>query len=333
VPAIGLKLLNSSPFRLALAFTVLYLLCFTIGAAIYYKNVQINIRQTIDRSLVEKQTAVRAIYDEFGAEGVVRLINSQKDNPMDFGVGYHLSSATGERLAGNVPTCTTEVGWLDIRGSELGIQSDEFYRFFTVKLGDNLMSVGRSAQELADLRKHSLSSFIWTFLAATALALIGGSVLASRSHSRVRSIVSSMDSVANGNLNARLPISDRSDDIDNLSANMNDALSLLQQQISGMKQVSANIAHDLKTPLNRLYIKIEEASAKAHAGEDAQQKLDEAIEEALPLWIWCQPCKRPLKFMMRLSKSMNSPSACIWIKALKRMPDCICWAIKTYCCR
>ncbi len=280
MPSINLKLLNSLPFRLALAFTALYLLCFSVGAALYYKNVQDNIIQTIDRSLVEKQNAIRSIHEEFGIDGVVKLIEAQSDNPMDLSLGYHLATPTGERLAGNVPSCTTELGWLDIPGSELGIESDENYRFLTVSLDDHFLSLGRSARELSDMRKHSLRSFIWTFVATTILALIGGSILASRSHSRVRSIVSSMDSVANGNLNARLPISDRADDIDNLSANMNDALSLLQQQISGMKQVSANIAHDLKTPLNRLYIKIEEASAQAEAGEPVQQKLDEAIEEA-----------------------------------------------------
>jgi len=280
VPAINLKLLNSMPFRLALTFAALFLVCFSVGAAFFYKNVQDNHIRIIDQSLLAKQSNARSVFDEFGIDGVVKIIESHAANPMDLRFGYHLATLDGERLAGNVPSCTTQIGWLDIHGSELGIESDEKYRFLTVQLDDHLLSVGRSAAELSNMQSSLLRNFFWTFILSTLLALIGGAILASRSHSRVRSIVSSMDSVANGNLNARLPISNRCDDIDNLSSNMNDALSLLQQQITGMKQVSANIAHDLKTPLNRLYIKIEEAANNAENGQPFQQKLDEAIEEA-----------------------------------------------------
>jgi len=280
MPAINLKLLNSMPFRLALTFAALFLICFAVGAAFFYKNVQGNNIRTIDESLQSKQAGIGSVYDEFGIDGVIKVVEAQTSNPMQLGFGYHLATTDGQRLAGNVPSCTTEVGWLNVHGSELGIESDEQYRFLTLQLGDHLLSVGRSVRELSDMKSSLLSSFFWTFILSTLLALLGGAILASRSHSRVRSIVSSMDSVANGNLNARLPISNRGDDIDNLSSNMNDALSLLQQQISGMKQVSANIAHDLKTPLNRLYIKIEEAAASVERGQPVQQKLDEAIEEA-----------------------------------------------------
>jgi len=268
------------PFRLALAFTALYLFCFTCGALIYYTNVQDRMFKQVNVSLLSQQNRAQELFANSGIDAVTKMVQTTSNNPMASNFGYHLATLDGTRIAGNVPSCTTEVGWLDVSADELGIDSDENYRFLTAKVGDYLLSTGRSVRELEDMRKFSLTSFLITFLVSTGIALIGGSILASRSHSRVRSIVSSMDSVANGNLNARLPISNRGDDIDNLSCNMNDALSLLQQQIEGMKQVSANIAHDLKTPLNRLYIKIEEAAAAAEAGKPLQDALDEAREEA-----------------------------------------------------
>lgn len=277
---LNLKLLQSSPFRLALGFTFLYLFCFSIGAAIYYANLKDRILNHIDQSLIVRQRTASLLYQKEGIAGVTQMVETRSRNPMQSQFGYHLATTGGQQIAGNVPSCTTEVGWLNVHADELGIEADESYRFFTTKLGDHILSMGRSFNELDEMRKYSLTSFLLTFLVSTVLALIGGSILASRSHSRVRSIVSSMDSVANGDLNARLPISSRHDDIDNLSSNMNDALSLLQQQINGMKQVSANIAHDLKTPLNRLYIKIEEAAANAQVGEPVDGKLEEAIEEA-----------------------------------------------------
>lgn len=268
------------PFRLALAFTALYLICFLIGTALYSANMKDSISSQVDRSLIERHEIVLGIYTEQGIDGVIKAFDDANGNPMQAQLGFHLASLDGERIAGNVPTCTTEVGWMNIQGSELGLDTDETYRFYTSRIGENILSIGRNADVLGGMHMNSLKGLLLTFLVTTALALIGGAILASRSHSRVRSIVNSMDSVANGNLNARLPISHRHDDIDNLSENMNDALSLLQQQINGMKQVSANIAHDLKTPLNRLYISIEEAADQARNGQPVEDKLDIAIAEA-----------------------------------------------------
>jgi len=280
MPKVKFKILNSMPFRLALAFATLYFLCMSIGAAFYYKTVQDYIIGSIDESLTNRQFTVRSVYDEFDLDGLVSLGEMQGNNPMEATMGYHLSSPAGKRLMGNIPRVAEVPGWATIPGSELDLGTDENYRFLTFEVGEHLVSLGRSVQEADDVRKHMLSTFLTAFLGATVLALFGSAILASRSHSRVRSIVSSMDRVASGNLNARLPISSKGDDIDSLSSNMNDALSLLQQQVSGMKQVSADIAHDLKTPLNRLNIKIEEAAACVENGQPVQEKLEEAIEEA-----------------------------------------------------
>lgn len=279
MPTASLKLLRSMPFRLALGFTLLYLLCFSVGGVLYYNSVQENIATNIEVSLLKQQSVTSQLYEALGLEEVIKVIDAHSTSPLQAGSAYHVSLA-GEKVAGNIASGTTDVGWRDIPASELGLGTDETYRFLTTTLGDHIVSLGRSTHRITEMREHFLKNFLTTFLITMVLALIGGSILASRSHSRVRSIVSSMDRVAAGNLDARLPVSPRGDDIDNLSVNMNDALSLLQQQISSMKQVSANIAHDLKTPLNRLYIKLEEASANAQSGEPVQHVLDDAVEEA-----------------------------------------------------
>ena len=280
MPAINMQMLRSLPFQMALGFTLLYTVCFSIGAAIYYTNLKDQILTQIDESLIARQTDAKVVFEDSGIDAVVDLVESKSKNPMHSNFGVHLATLGGERIAGNVPSCTTQVGWLDVAGQELGFENEKTYRFYTTRLGDNILSVGRDVHELAEMRRYSLQSLLSTFLVSITLALIGGWLLASRSYTRVRSIVSSMESVANGNLSARLPVSGRCDDIDSLAANMNDALALLQQQVIGMKDVSTNIAHDLKTPLNRLFIKIEEAATSAEAGESVQEKLDDALEEA-----------------------------------------------------
>ena len=117
-------------------------------------------------------------------------------------------------------------------------------------------------------------------LITTLLAVIGTMLLAYRSHKRIRHLATFMENVGQGNLDERLPISYRGDDIDKLSSNMNKSLGLLKQQVDGMKQVSFNIAHDLKTPLNRLSIKLEEAISYLKPGDPALTRLEVASDEA-----------------------------------------------------
>ncbi len=274
-----MRLLNSIPFRLAIAFTILYLVCMSIGTFVHYNSMRESVRAQIDRSLVEKHELANKIFTQVGIDAVTRVVSVQNNVPMEYSLGYHLESSTGERLAGNLDSAAKD-GWSDVHASEIGMRNDQTYRFYSSKIGDNVFSTGRSMSALDDLRIHSVKSYLATSAVTLMIAWIGAIVLASRSHSRVRGIVNSMDRVARGNLDARLPISQRDDDIDMLSGNMNDALSLLQLQVNGMKQVSADIAHDLKTPLNRLYIRIEEAVEKSHRGESVVEELEAAAGEA-----------------------------------------------------
>ena len=275
-----INLLKSAPFRLGIAFSLLYLVCFSAGAFVHYQFLQEQAIKRIDASIIARYTAIRDVYEELGIDSVVKVARTKNALPMQYTMGFHLATADGIRIAGNVPSCTTEPGWANIDGADLGIESVQKYRFYTSFLGDNIVSFGRSMIELEELRQTTISSFLRTILSSTLLAILGAILLSFRTHRRINRIASSMNAVASGNLNARLPISSSGDDIDQLSSKMNDALDRLQQTVDSMRQVSTDIAHDLKTPLNRLYILIEQAAENTRAGGCSEAELDEALVEA-----------------------------------------------------
>lgn len=272
-------MLKSTPFRLALAFAALYLICLLLGSAFYQNAIEARTLGAIDRSLTSKSIAAQNIYEEFGLDGLIAFGESGSGNTMRMGTGFQLQSIGGAKLSGNIPQVQIEPGWQTIDGAELGLTSDETFRFYTFGIDEYLVSLGRSMSEANDIRQGALRIFFITFLGATALALVGSILLAMRSHSRIHSIVASMDSVAAGNLDARLPVSRREDDIDSLSVNMNDALGLLQSQIRSLKNIGVNMGHDLKTPLNRLNICIEEAANSLEMGHPANESLEQASAE------------------------------------------------------
>jgi signal transduction histidine kinase len=83
--------------------------------------------------------------------------------------------------------------------------------------------------------------------------------------------------IMGGDLNGRLPVSGAGDEFDRLSENLNTMLARIAELNEGLRQVSANIAHDLKTPLTRLRNRAEAALGE----QDDPQKYREALEQTI----------------------------------------------------
>lgn len=274
-------LLRSSPFRIGMMFWLLFMLCFSVADYVLYETLQTRLLNRIDSSIVERFTAISAVHEEYGVDGVLEIASLRELAPMQSSMGFHLSTVDGSRIAGNVPLCITEKGWDVLRGEDLGLEGDDSsYRFFTADLGGNLLSLGVNLQPLEELRSITLSCLLWTFLASMVVAVVAAALLARRLQRRVDGLAQALNSAAEGRLDARVPVSCANDDIDEMAEKMNMALARLKQTVDGMRQVSTDIAHDLKTPLNRLYIQIEDAAGKSRAGICVGDELDEALGEA-----------------------------------------------------
>ncbi|MEM9386682.1 MAG: HAMP domain-containing sensor histidine kinase [Pseudomonadota bacterium] len=114
-------------------------------------------------------------------------------------------------------------------------------------------------------------------LASLVGALVLGALLGLRLHGRVRQIEAFSDQVRRGDLSSRLPVRGAGDDIDRLCATLNAMLDQVEQQIRGVRQVSDDIAHDLRSPLTRLRNRIEHLTqAAAPRAEDVAQIAEEA---------------------------------------------------------
>ncbi|TNE36155.1 MAG: HAMP domain-containing histidine kinase, partial [Alphaproteobacteria bacterium] len=140
--------------------------------------------------------------------------------------------------------------------------------------------VGISNAEVEELGEVLSGSLAWAFLGGTLLAIAGAAVFAVRARRRLSIISHTMEQASRGNLSVRIPLVGNNDDIDRIATNVNDALGNLAIAVEGMRQVSADIAHDLKMPLNRLKIIIEGASLKSGRGEDVSADLEAAAQES-----------------------------------------------------
>ena len=274
-------LLQSTAFRMGLLFWFLFTSCFGLASVMVYKTLQDRTLERIDQSITARFDSLQEAHATDGIQAVIGLLEARSRTPMETTLGYNVSSAEGELLAGNVEVLGAPAGWANLSDFDLGYDDSGIaYRFYTGQVGQNVVSLGTSLKSLEELQQETLTCLLWATLGSTILALITAAFYARRAHRRITAISKALDGVATGNLNSRLPVGVAGDDIDHLSGHINRSLDRLKYTVDSMRQVSTDIAHDLKTPLNRLFISIEEAATRSRAGRCVGKELEFALGEA-----------------------------------------------------
>ncbi|RWM34822.1 HAMP domain-containing sensor histidine kinase [Mesorhizobium sp.] len=273
------SLLRSTPFRLALTFAFLFVLAFILSGAIVYQLMSADLARRLDESIKETYSVV-ALTDR---EDLIAAVDNNADLNPDKDQLFSLTGPDGNHQAGNFTASGLPDGFSMFAARLPGVPPDTMYRAYTGEVGGNSLTVAFSLAETDELETIVLMSFGWGTLFITGLAIAGGALLASRVQRRLDGIAATMVDVSHGRLDARIPLTGNGDDIDGVSAQVNAALDRLSALVDGMREVSANIAHDLKTPLNRLQMILEQAVDKAALGEDVSTELTDARAESLQI--------------------------------------------------
>lgn len=274
------KLLKSTPFRLALIFALMFVGAFLVTGVVVYYLVSWELQQHQDQTIQQTYAVIASAYGDHDLTDLLDTVKTNVHATHRHSRIFLVTGPQGKALAGNIPAQTFPDGWSDARADKIGLSGDMRYRIYAGNVDGRKLVVGLNYQEVDGLNEIMLGSFAWASLAVVILAIIGGILIATRAQSRFDAVRDTMDRVSHGDLLARIPTSRRNDDIDLLSSDINSALERLATTVEGMKQVSADIAHDLKTPLNRLKITIEDALGRHEDGVPVTEDLELAAQEA-----------------------------------------------------
>lgn len=274
------SLLRSTPFRLAVSFTVMVVAAFIITGVAVDRLIEWELRQHQDQAIREIYSVIQGAYGDDDLTDMLEIVQANIRATRGLERIFLVKNRQGQVVAGNIGGLGAPLGWSDVDGLAIGLDADLKYRVFAGIVDGNHVFVGISQQEIDSLQDIITSSFAWATLLVTVLAVSGGAGLARRVRRRFDAVSGTMESVSHGNLSARIPLIGRGDDIDLLAGDVNNALARLESTVEGMRQVSADIAHDLKTPLNRLRITVDDALEKEQRGEAVGQDLMEAAAEA-----------------------------------------------------
>jgi signal transduction histidine kinase len=284
VTAFG-KLIRTTAFRL----TLVYLFLFALFAASLLGYFAWNTRRMITEQITTTVTAeiseITDIYDRRGLRGLFLTIENRALRP---GANLYLvTTPTGQRIAGNVgslaPGVMGTIGWSETAYRRLDEQDNAYHRALvnvTQLSGGFRLLIGRDLEERRRLFGIVAKAAQWSILVVVILGIGGGIFVARRVLQRIDAMTGTAQRIMAGDLSGRLPVGRSGDELDRLASNLNAMLERIEALMVGLKEVSDNIAHDLKTPLTRLRNRAEEALAKSGCEADYRAALERTIEES-----------------------------------------------------
>src|SRR6266853_6356706 len=284
VTAFG-KLIRTTAFRLTLA----YLLLFALFAASLLGYFAWNTRRLITEQITSTVNAETIEIDNiFGRRGLRGLIFTIENRALRPGANLYLVTApTGQSLAGNVgslaPGVMATSGWSETAYRRLDDQDTGDHRALvhvSELSGGFRLLVGRDLEERRRLFGIVAKAAQWSLLVVIVLGLGGGIFVARRVLRRIDAMTGTAQRIMAGDLSGRLPVGRSGDELDRLAGNLNSMLERIEALMHGLKEMSDNIAHDLKTPLTRLRNRCEEALRLAEDESQYRAALEGTIEES-----------------------------------------------------
>ena len=150
-----------------------------------------------------------------------------------------------------------------------------------LRLGDGgVMVLARDYRVVDQVGTIIRSGLVWALSLTLVPGLLGGYLLGRGPLRRVRRIEAAIDPVTRGDLGARLPVSERRDELDMLAAIVNRMLDQIERLLGEVKGVSDSIAHDLRTPLTRLRTQLHRARQLGAEGDPRGELVERCIVEA-----------------------------------------------------
>jgi signal transduction histidine kinase len=284
VTALG-KLLRTTAFRL----TLVYLVVFALFAAFLLGYFAFNTRRLINEQIAtivnDELQLLQVQYNQAGIRRLVGMVDVRSRRPGSS--LYLVTTPLGEGLAGNVgslePGILESEGWVETAYRRLeepeSAEHNALVRVLRLPGGIRIL-VGRDLDERERIFHIVTLAGRWSVAIVIVLGIVGGVFVSRRVLKRVDAMTGTAQTIMAGDLSGRLSVIGSGDEFDRLALNLNGMLERIESLMRGLKEVTDNIAHDLKTPLTRLRNRCEAALRTANSEAEFRRVLEDTIEES-----------------------------------------------------
>ncbi|MGZ8944209.1 MAG: ATP-binding protein [Methylococcaceae bacterium] len=280
------RLLHTSAMQIALRYAGLYALLIVVGLGFLYWASSGYVDEQIETGLTQRMAELLQIEQKQGRASLIAALNAQQT--ISNGQQFLLLAPNGQQLAGNLngwPVYLKTYGrvanvW--IAGKLISSQSEDgYYPMIAEKLSDgSRLLLAQSLQQAEELMETILYTILLILLISVLLAITMGWFMGRALVVRIDLINRTAQAITKGDFTQRVPVTARNDEFDQLANHLNTMLQRVEQLLTGLRQVTDNVAHDLRQPLSRLRNRLEITLLEARDTSEYQQVLMQTIEDA-----------------------------------------------------
>ena len=283
------------PDTLGFRLTIWYALAvclFLVGAfTLLYLGLDRVLQARMDEDLREDITELSLLYREEGMTGLETELRREAASGGDQEI-YRLLGQDGRVLFISGPDIWTELesaetfppspdtaapGFL----SSVQLPDEEApRRIISDRIApDRILQIGESLDEQQEMLAVLRSVFLLSLLLVIPLAAATGWLLSRRAVQGLRAVAGTATRIARGDLDSRVIVTGQDAEIRTLADTFNLMLDRIQSLITSMREMTDNIAHDLRSPLARIRVISEMALTDSKSGEEYQASAAQTIEE------------------------------------------------------
>lgn len=263
---------RSTSLRLAALYTAAFALSVVALGAITLLTTRGALSEQFNARIQSESSALTQEFYSEGLDGVVQAVRERDRTPG--ALDYGLMGPDAKPLAGRLSRSGAAPGWSTVQTTQRDGEVEPI-RVLTVALpGGYRLLVGDDEERIEALDGAVLRGFAWAFAGVVILGVAGGFALSRDVHRRLAAISGTAEAIIDGDLSRRVPVRGSHDDLDRLAETINRMLDRITALMESLRQVSNDIAHDLRTPLTRLRQRLEVGLAR-------EAERGEAIEGAL----------------------------------------------------
>lgn len=270
---------SSAAYRIAFANFAVFVIGLAVLGLVVFEVMHVSFTHQLDAQLRDE---AQTLADEYRTDGSAELrdtIFQREAVRSSDHMLYAVFGADGRRLYGSLTTTRPPPGLHNIifvdpeEGQDSG-------RGFAVDLSPNERLVVAADRDWVERIDRTVEVvFAIAFLAASIFGVFGAAALGAFLRRRLKSISGTAEAIIDGNVRRRMPVSNRRDEFDEVALTLNRMLDRIEGLLENLRQVSSDVAHDLRTPLARLRTRLEEAASRTQPTDASATIIESSIQQ------------------------------------------------------
>jgi len=286
------RLFRTTAVRIALKYALIYAVLAGAALAIFHWATGRYVDAQLYAGLREEFLLLHDRYEASGLRSLSALMDARSMSAQSEGRFYLLVDKGGQRLSGNLLGWPPEdplpldgqvrVVWVEddiIPGN--AYDDDAYWPVIGTELADGVrLVVARSVEEVEAFQVYSLSALVALLIVIVLLAVTMGLLIGHTILNKIDGIARTAGDIMRGDLAQRMPVSARGDEFDELSERLNQMLQRIEELLRGMREVTDNVAHDMRAPLTRLRNRLEVTLMERRDEAAYRKAMGQAVNDA-----------------------------------------------------